>query len=246
MIASLAMYDRPETASATDRFWALIRNDLRKQGLEAPQNLERNHPFWEVWTDPDLLFSQTCGRPYRLKLHGNCQLVGTPDYGLPDADPGYYYSVFLVRSNDGRTDLDAFKTAKFAYNETLSQSGWAAPQCHVAPLGFQFENIWQSGSHLASARAVAEGTADIASVDAMTWELIKRYEPFSLALRVIEKTTQTPGLPYITGLKTDRKALQKSVLTAIDHLDLADRRTLRLRGLIDIPATAYLAVPNPG
>ena len=245
MIASLAMYDRPETRAATDRFWDLIREHLRQSGIDAPDALERDHPFWEVWQDPDLLLSQTCGRPYRLKLHGKVQLVGTPDYGLQDCPPGYYRSPIVVRARDPRLRLEDFKTARFAFNEILSQSGWAAPQTHAAAQGFQFENTWESGGHVNSARAVAEGMADIASLDAMTWELIKRYDDFSLELRVLEWTEPTPGLPFITSLNIDRHKVHDAISAAIAALDLADRRTLRLKGLVDIPADAYLAVPNP-
>lgn len=245
MIASLGMYDRPETASANDRFWQEIAANLRANGIKAPDTLNRDTPFWEAWNDPDLVFSQTCGRPFRLQLHDKTHLVGTPDYQLPDCDPGYYRSVFLVRKHDPRTALVDFRQARFAYNETLSQSGWAAPQVHVAALGFQFENLWHSGGHLASGRAVAEGRVDIAALDAMTWELIKRYEGFSLDLRIIDKTAQSPGLPYITGLARDPAPIAQAVQQAIESLDLADRRTLRLHGLVHIPAASYLAVPNP-
>lgn len=245
MIASLGMYDRPETRSATDRYWGLIRDGLRDAGLKAPETLERTAPFWEVWNSPDLVFSQTCGRPYRLELHDKVTLAGTPDYGLHDCPPGYYRSPFIVRTQDRRVDLAEFRTARFAYNEKLSQSGWAAPQTHVAGLGFQFTDIWQSGGHLQSAQVVAEGRADIASLDALSWEMIKRYDGFSMDLRVLEWTDPTPGLPYIMGLDMDGKLVFDAIRNAIDALDLDDRRTLRLEGLVDIPAPAYLAVNNP-
>ena len=245
MIASLAMYDRPETAAATDRFWGLIRARLESAGLHPPKALERTHPFWDVWEHPDLLLSQTCGRPYRLKLHGKTQLVGTPDYGLKDCPPGYYRSPFVVRARDPRVRLQDFREARFAYNETLSQSGWAAPQVHAGRLGFAFENTWQSGDHVHSARAVADGDADIAALDALTWELIKRYDSFSLELRVLDWSEPTPGLPYITGISQDPAILRTAVAGAIAALDLEDRRTLRLKGLVEIPAETYLAVPDP-
>lgn len=245
MIASLGMYDRAQTASANDRFWGEIRDGLRRSGLDAPQYLNRETPFWEAWTSPDLLFSQTCGRPYRLQLHATTQLIGTPDYGLPDCAPGYYHSVFVVRARDARTELADFANARFAYNEEMSQSGWAAPLCHVATLGFQFIDRLKTGGHAASARAVVEHAADIAALDALTWEMIKRYEDFSLDLRVIARTEPSPGLPYITGKTANAAGIAQVVAAAIESLDLADRRILRLKGLVQIPAAAYLAVPNP-
>lgn len=245
MIASLGMYDRPQTRAATDRLWSEIRDRLRLSGIQAPDELERETPFWETWQSPDLVFSQTCGRPYRLHLSDVTTLIGTPDYGLRNCPAGYYNSPFVVRAKDNRVHLTDYRDAIFAYNEQLSQSGWAAPQCHVANLGFQFENIWQSHGHANSAQAVAEGRADIASLDALTWDLIKRYEDFSLDLRVVAWTNPTPGLPYITGKNIPKEAAFQAVNDAITALDLHDRIALRLKGLVDIPADAYLAVPNP-
>lgn len=245
MIASLAMYDRPETAAATNRFWAAIRDNLRRSGIAAPQDLNRDAPFWPVWQSPDLVFSQTCGRPFRQVLHDQVQLVGTPDYGLKDCPQGHYRSAFIIRARDPRTDLAAFRDAVFAYNEKASQSGWAAPQVHAAGLGFGFTNLLQSGGHVASARAVAEGRADIAALDAMTWELIKRYEDCAGDLRVLGWTIPTPGLPYITGPGLDADKVSAAVTEAIAGLDLADRRMLRITGLVAIPAADYLAIADP-
>ena len=93
MIASLSMYDRPETAAANDRLWGRIREIL---GF-GPAQLDRETPDWDAWLDEGLLLSQTCGLPYRSRLHDKVQLIATPDYGLDGAAPGYYYSVFVAR-----------------------------------------------------------------------------------------------------------------------------------------------------
>ena len=109
MIAALPMYDRPETASANDRLWALIHEALG----EGPKHLTREGDLWDIWTAPDLLLAQTCGLPYRARLHDRVTLVGTPDYGLPDLPAGYYQSVLIARA-DGPRDLDALCTGTLA------------------------------------------------------------------------------------------------------------------------------------
>ncbi|MFT4717469.1 MAG: ABC-type phosphate/phosphonate transport system substrate-binding protein [Paracoccaceae bacterium] len=245
MIASLGMYIRPETMAATDRFWTLIRDGLRAAGINAPDSLSHDQPFWETWQSAEMVFSQTCGRPYRLKLHTDVNLVGTPDYGFEGLKAGYYASPFVVRADDERRDLSEFKDAVFAFNEELSQSGWAAPQTHVATLGFQFQNTWQSGGHIQSAQAVADGRADIASLDLLSWKLIERHEACAAKLRVIGMTKPTPGLPYITGRNVDVGVVGQAVNDAILALSDADRNVLCLKGLVQIPTSDYLAVPNP-
>ena len=156
MIASLMMYLRPETAEATGRYWALIRDALRAQGIPAPERLSDDAEEFAVWTALDLTLSQTCGMPYRLCLHDRVTLIGTPDFGVEGCPPGYYNSVFVVRANDPRETISDFHAARFTYNQTFSQSGYAAPYAHCRARGFWFAERSQSHSHRASAKAVAE------------------------------------------------------------------------------------------
>ena len=73
MIASLQMYKRPELVEAHARFWSLINQNLMELGINAPRELNQDKEVMEVWTDPDLVLSQTCGMPYRKFLHvQNC------------------------------------------------------------------------------------------------------------------------------------------------------------------------------
>lgn len=241
MIACLPMYDRAETAAANDRFWAGIRDHLG----EGPAALTRGGDLWQQWQSPDLIFAQTCGYPYRAVLHGKVTLIGTPDYGLPGCPPGHYNSVFVVRKGAEGATLADFADARFAYNEALSQSGWAAPQTHAQAQGVTFRTLVQTGGHLFSAQAVAQGRADVAAIDALTWELLQEHESFTSDLRVLERTAPTPVLPYITALSRDGDAHFQAVSAAIRDLSASDRDVLHLRGLVSIAPEAYLAIPNP-
>ncbi len=242
MIASLGMYDMPHARDANDRLWSLIRSGLG----EGPPALDRTDDIWAHWLSPDLLVSQTCGLPFRARLHHKVKLVGTPDYGLPGCPPGHYNSVLLVHADshaEAPSDLD---TPRLAYNEPLSQSGWAAPHAHFKALGLPFEAGPHTGAHAASARAVADGQADIAAVDALTWPMLERGSPSLVnALKVIDRTAPTPGLPYITALTRDPARIALAIDRAIAALDQADRDILHLRALIRIPAQAYLDLPIP-
>lgn len=246
MIASLAMYDFGPAEAANDRLWALIRDGLRVRGLSAPDRLTRGEAaYWDSWTSPDLILSQTCGYPFRAWLHDRVTYVGTPDYGVEGAPPGFYRSVFVARADDPRRTLAAFDGAGFAYNEALSQSGWAAPQVHAAQAGLRLPPVVQTGGHRLSAQAVAEGRADIAALDAVTHALMQGVDPVAPRLRVVEVTTPTPGLPLITAQGRDPEPIFEAVAEAIAALSPHDRATLRLKGLVRIPTAKYLSVPNP-
>jgi ABC-type phosphate/phosphonate transport system substrate-binding protein len=244
MIASLPMYDRPETQGANDRLWALIRDNLFCDKRPVPQALTRDGDPWEQWTSPDLILSQTCGLPYRAKLHPKVAMVGTPVLDLTCA-PGYYYSVVVVRADDTRAAFDDFKGACLAVNDPLSQSGWAAAASFAKEHGFEFDRVLLTGAHVASADAVLKGRADLAAIDAVTWSLIERFDAVAQSLRVLTTTPPTPALPYITAQGHDTDELFNAIGTAIDQLSTEDRALLCLKGLTAIPSDRYLDVETP-
>ncbi len=241
MIALLGMYDRPETAAANDRFWAAIRARLG----HGPETLTRDCDFWEAWQSPDLLLAQTCGLPFRARLHDRVLLVATPDHALPGCPPGHYNSVFVAHRDNAQTTLKMLCTGTLAYNEALSQSGWAAPHAHLAALGLAPSGFLQTGAHRASAEAVATGKARFAALDALTWEMIRRYDGFAADLVEVTRTAPTPALPYITAPSGDAGDLAEALDGAIRDMSQEDRATLGLHGLCRLPASAYLGLPLP-
>ena len=241
MIASLSMYDWPGQSAHWDALWAGIRDALRARAVPAPEHLTRDGNPWDHWDNPDLVLGQTCGMPYRQHLHGKVRLVGTLDHGLPGAPPGYYYSVLVVR-RDRSGETSDFKDKTLAYNDHRSQSGWAAPHAH----GLRFARTIHTGAHRDSARAVAEGRADIAAIDAETWRLIEAYLPdIAEKIRVFAQTAPTPGLPLVTAKGRDADTVFAAVETALSTTDPETLKALHINGITRIPAAAYLAVPTP-
>ncbi|WP_425045596.1 phosphate/phosphite/phosphonate ABC transporter substrate-binding protein [Primorskyibacter sp. S87] len=238
MIAQLGMYDPPPLHAANNRFWQEIRTRLGY----GPKPLTRDGDVWQVWQSPSLLLSQTCGYPYRARLHGKVTLLGTPDYGLPDCPPGYYYSVFVVAADNRVTSPNELLSGCFAFNDALSQSGWAAPRTYF---GVTPARLLETGSHAASAQAVAENHAQMAALDAVTWEILKAHDPVARDLRVIARTQPTPALPYISALGRDPTPIAAAIKGAIRDLSSDVRDLLMLKDLVPIPASAYLAVPTP-
>lgn len=236
------MYDMPHAAPALDRLWHAIRTDLGT----GPAHLSRGDDPWQDWQSPDLLLGQTCGLPYRARLFGQVSLVGTPDYGLRDCPPGYYHSLILRRTDDSR-DLHALaRDGTMAFNEPLSQSGWAAPVAHLARHGLRPGRAVQTGAHLNSARAVLNGRADYAAVDVVSYLMWDRAEPGMFSgLAAFARTEPTPGLPLITARGRDPEPIARAVTRAIDGLSADDRDILMLRGLVQISDETYRALPIP-
>lgn len=240
MIASLPMYDRPEAQAANDRLWAFIAEALDA----APQQLDRALPLHEVWTRPDLVLSQTCGLPFMRGLHSRTHLVASPDFRLDGCPPGYYRSAIAVHKDEPR-DLDTLLATDAIVNGRDSQSGYNALYQYAQSRGVTLANPVESGAHYASAKAIAEGKAGIAAIDANTLRMIARWDGWVDQLRIVDWTRPTPAMPYICGPGADPAAIRRALLDAIDAIGAENRALLGLYGLADIPKSAYLAVPPP-
>ncbi len=102
-----------------------------------------------------------------------------------------------------------------------------------------------TGAHAASALAVVDGRADIASLDAVTWNLIQRHDAFAANLTVLAKTRPTPGLPFITSAGQNAAEIHGAVKRAVLSLDEKNKNMLQIRDFVFIEPEAYLAEPLP-
>lgn len=246
MIAALPMYVQPENRAAHDRFWALIRDGLRGQGIAAPEALDWRIGHMESWAHPDLVLGQICNLPLRARFAGHVTLIGAPDLALPGCAAGEYYSVFVLRADDpAKTAQDCARAGyRLAYSEGLSQSGWGAAHDWAQAQGLTLCPQQATGSHAGSLRAVAEGAADWAAVDAQTWRMLTRWRGAGTGLRVVGRTHASPGLSYVTRAGQDPAPYRRALVAAIAALEEADRAALDLHGLAVLPEAAY-ALPLP-
>ncbi|WP_172293996.1 phosphate/phosphite/phosphonate ABC transporter substrate-binding protein [Pseudoruegeria sp. HB172150] len=246
MIAALPMYDWTEEEPAIDALWQLIRNALDNVGLASPERLARGQSLWDIWEAPDLILGQTCGLPYRSRLHGNARLVGTFDYGLPGAPPGHYYSHIVARADDPRRSIADFDGVILALNGFDSQSGWVAAADVADIAGLHFRDFHHTGAHRDSALAVADGRAGLAAIDAVTWRLVERHMPGTSAdLRIVTSSTPTPAPPLICGADLPVELIAEAVATATAQLPESLAARLGITGFVRIPAEDYLAVHTP-
>ena len=242
LIAGLPMYDWPEVAEDVDQLWATIAAAAHDRGVMVPDHLTRTESLIELWGDPSMILGQVCSlNPVRDGL-GETEVIGTivyePPPGLPDPEPGTYYSVLVARSDDERCDdlgpdgigngtanesVRRFTGAAIATNGTDSQSGYWSLGHFVGDLlddGPVFGDRVFTGAHRESVRAVASGRADFAAIDVHSWHLATEHEPASSELTVIGTTNPTPGVVCAVSweLKRHRAALDASLRTALDSL----------------------------
>lgn len=227
------MYDRPETEAANDRLWTLFRKALG----HGPDRLTRDGDYH--WTDPALLLSQTCSLPVRTFLRGKVTLVAAPVFDI-DCENGNYFSHIVVRADDTRDRLEDFADATLAISGPDSHSGWGSIRSMFAPF-----RVLVTGAHRESARAIAEGRADLAAIDANTWRMIARWDETASHLKVIGRTPSSPATPYITAHGNDPAPIRAALAEAVDALSDEDRDLLGLLGVTDASEVDYLALPIP-
>jgi len=247
-VASLPMYDLPEVREATDELWRALAASLRRRGIDAPGTLTRDEADLDTaWSAPNLLLSQTCGYPLVTALSGQVAIVATPSYAAPGCEGAFHRAAIVVRAASPARSLPDLKGRICAVNSPTSNTGMNLFRAEVAEIaGGQrfFDGVVQTGSHLASVEHVAGGGADVASIDAVTLEMLRRHRPdLTRAVRVLTWTAASPGLPLITSRTWDadlRQALRLGLADVAADPDLRSvRETLLLNGFVQLPQADY-------
>lgn len=234
------MYPFDTWRAATDALW----DDVRSALPDLPPLAPWGRDVHALWRDPDLVVSQACGWPLITDLTGLVRTVGTFRYRTGDWSGDHYRSVIVARDRDAAHDLAG---ARAAVNGPESLSGWVSLVWFVAGDG---GGSWPgtvtiTGSHLASIRAVRDGTADIASIDAVTYAHAVRDRPDLLRGVVpIGHGPTVPCLPVIAAAGADDAwidALRSALATAAARRNDATT-TLMVDGFTPLDTDAYRAL----
>jgi ABC-type phosphate/phosphonate transport system substrate-binding protein len=239
------MYDWPEVAWATDALWCAVAGQLTAAGVAAPAVLDRSRDAEIVWRDPGLVLSQICGFPVATSLRDSVQLVATPVYDVEGCE-GPRYSSFIVASSEERGGtLADFAGRRVAFNSHDSLSGYVTLVAALREAGLspdQFEWV-ETGSHRASVRAMAEGRADLAAIDALCWALALSFEAAAVSrLQTIGQTPLRPAPPTITSAGRSPEEVE-AIRAALSHA-AASRATEEARKALRIDGVAVLGTAD--
>lgn len=245
MIAALPMYDWPVLRPWNDRLWRLIRDCLRNDGFDAPEELSRDVAYNEVPLRPGLLLGQTCGLPFNTVYDGRVRYLATPGYRTKGCAGGTYSSAIVVRRRNREVTLAELCRLRLAINGPDSWSGCVVLKRHMAGQRLRLPAPHLiSGGHLNSMHAVVEGRADFAAIDAVALGLARRHLPeLANRLVVLDWTERAPSTPYITSLNTP-EPVRQAVLRAFHNVlampeSVRVREALLLARLQELPDHAY-------
>lgn len=200
--ASLGMYPFEQLRPTYDRLWEAVR----AEAPWLPAKLGWDRALDESWLASDMVIAQTCGWPLINELADRVRVVGAFEPRVPGAVGHRYRSVLVAREPCAVADLAGMRAA---VNSSTSLSGWVSLVAAVHGPGATWAGaVSWTGSHRASIAAVAEGCADVASIDAVSWVHFGRLVPELVAgLVEVGSGPLVPSLPLITAACTSDEQL---------------------------------------
>lgn len=204
----------------------------------------------EVLHHPSLLFGQTCGYPLMTNLRKSLTPFCVPCFNVPGTDGKFYSSQLIVNADSSLSSLADCAGKIAAINTTDSQSGMNVLRYEVARLGGSqgyFSSIEITGGHFNSLQAVAEGRADVAAIDCVTFQLIADEMPGLVErVRGVGFTTQTCGLPFVLPSAAASPALTSHYIEALQQACVqtsqASRNCLHLGGFEAVNFDDYAGI----
>jgi ABC-type phosphate/phosphonate transport system substrate-binding protein len=147
-----------------------------------------------------------------------------------------YFCDVVVRNDAPIQAFSGLEGGTWAYNDVCSLSGYYSLLDKLAESSADesfFDNIFCSGSHLNSIKAVLNGRADAAAIDSNVLRIRFREAPaLREELRVVESWGPYPIQPVLvsSALRPDQKQRLRSAFLSTEQ-DQQTRRTLKLFGL---------------
>ncbi len=225
---SLPMYDFAELQAATQAVLDAIVTEARKLGDEAQvgdPDVSNHAALMALWGGDEMYISHSCGQPYIEELQENVDVLGTFLWRDVSDSRGDYRSVIVVRDDFPASQIGELGGALPVINNPESLSGWCSLGVALSEVTSDANFVRPylvSGGHVGSLRMLQEGAADVAAIDAATYQILSRVQPALVrGLRVIGSGPLVPATPLIASKA--RKS-QLADLRAVMHRVVGDPR----------------------
>ncbi|HLX03138.1 MAG TPA: PhnD/SsuA/transferrin family substrate-binding protein [Trinickia sp.] len=247
-LAALPMYNVSPALAADWR--TLLRHVLRALGVDGTgvRLTEPGDDLHAFWRRTDLVISQTCGYPLMHGLREHVQLIVTPHFEAPGCDGTDYRGVLMTGRHVSAQTLEACRGLRAAYNQDDSNSGMNVLRHAAAPFardGAFFGGVLRTGSHIESLRALAQGHADVASIDCVTMAFVRDHLPdLAQSVREIGFTAASPGLPLIASRAAPATLIER-IRVAFDDAIVSDAplaQRLRLKRFSTLSLADYARI----
>ena len=225
-------------------FEAFLQNYTSVQAVEADIRFETD---FALLRNPRLMIGHTCGYPLMRFLRDDLAPVCVPVFDVPGCNGKFYSSQIIVPVDSNIQTLADCQGKIAAINGRDSNSGMnvfrhaVAGLCEGKPF---FDEVIESGSHYQSLVAVANNQAQVATIDCVSFSLIKDQWPELVAqVRVIGFTEPTCGLPFVVPVNdfgsTNIIELIRALENALSSLPKDERKRLHLLGFEPVDLSDY-------
>ena len=234
----------------------VLVSEERVSGPERGSVDRSEDPFSRGEADVGFLCAPTYLR-LRERKHPPAELLGVAPVFADErarGKPVYFCDVIVRRSSSVRSFRD-LKGGAWAYNDPCSLSGHGGIAARLGPretLRTFFGRTVRSGSHPASVRLVADGAADVASIDSNVLRiLLARTPALREEVRVLESWGPYPIQPVVVRTDLDpalKSALRESLLdTDSDPLTRPELEAFGLKRFVAVGEEDYDAgrLPQP-
>ncbi len=201
----------------------------------------------EAYTNPNLITAQTCGYPLVTRWAKTHKPIAVALFDVPGCtlDTAQYSSWFITRADHPANSLQQFRDTRIALNSDSSNSGMNVLRYAISQFASTerfFSERLLTGGHKQSMYAVAEGRADLAAIDVVTYALINELEPgMCQQLKIVGQSESTTGLPFICAKHSDlnHNELCIAMNQAVEHMAPKARKLLHLSGFKSATAQDY-------
>jgi len=241
--ACLAMYPLADLRPAWEELWA----GVHELAPWTPPTLSWPDDVHETWTDPRCVLTQACGWPVATRLRNQVAVVGAFELAIEGAE-GHRYRTVLVAAHDAPASSFVERAVTVAVNGEDSLSGWISllDATGTADRGWPGRLV-TTGAHVESVRALRDGTAELASVDALTWAYLQRFRPELVdGLHVVGHGPLVPSLPIVTPVTTPAERvddLRRAFSIAVRDVASTSHELL-LSGFASLDIGDYLSLPE--
>jgi len=229
--ASLPWYNFASTRPTLDRVWREVRAQLTGDGYsDLPQQLDHKRTFRELAAGGNFLLSQCCGLDLLQPYSDEIVPVGAPVITTLDASNGYYYSYIVTRTGADFTDL--LEPLRVVINDPASHSGSTAIKVWLATNHGGACAFETTGSHARSVHALQSAKADVAAIDAFSWQFLDTH-----GLQVLARSAAAPAPPFVTGKHSDIPG--ERLLTALDVAFTRHGNAMGISAVVPVELCTY-------
>jgi|GEM_PF-221229 len=202
----------------------------------------------ELYASKNCLIAHTCGYPYLKKWQKSHAVTCVPKFDIDGCQGINYRSWFIKKKTDDKKKLEEFQNTRVAINSWTSNSGMNVLRFAISKLNTDkrfFSAVCLTGSHYQSALSVANGTAEIAAVDAVTFYFLCQSHPEIVTeIEIFDQSVLTPGLPFIQPRDSElaAKEITSALNLALNQYLISHKDRLKISSFIEVDESRYMEI----